>query len=95
MVDYHHSTTLSSTKFFSMGADKFKGKNFLPSALKNLLLNSTHCRRKACKKHSIESIPRMTPTVIDTKKYMPIRMIMALALTIPPPMVFSKKTRDN
>lgn len=78
-----------------MGSTSVKGANFHPSALKNLLLNSTHWSLNACKKHSIVSIPMMTPKVILKNKYIPITMVMAFAPSIPPPIVFSKNTFDS
>ena len=95
-LEHHHSSTARSFASDAyIGVTRFRGMNLRPSALKNFELNSTHCRRRACRKHSIESIPIMTPAVIDTKKYIPIKIIIALALTIPPPIVFSKNTRAS
>ena len=91
----HSSTARTFAKDASIGPTKFNGINLRPSALKNFELNSTHWRRRACKKHSIESMPMITPAVIETKKYIPINIMIAFALTIPPPIVFSKNTRAN
>lgn len=78
-----------------MGSTSVRGANFHPSALKNLLWNSTHCSLNACKKHSIVSIPMMTPKVMLKNKNIPITIVIALAPSIPPPIVFSKNTFDN
>ncbi len=78
-----------------MGSTSVKGTNFHPSALKNLLWNSTHCSLKACKKHSIVSIPIMTPKVMLKNRYIPIAIVIALAPSIPPPIVFLKNTFDS
>ena len=94
-LNHYSASALIFASESSIGVTKFKGVNLRPSALKNFELNSTHCRRRAWRKHSIESIPMITPAVIDTKKYIPINIMIALALTIPPPIVFSKNTRAN
>jgi len=77
------------------GPSRDKGKNFLPSALKNLLSNYTHCRRRACRKHSIVSMAMMTPTEMLKKKYIPNAITIVFADYIPPPIVFCKKTRES
>lgn len=99
-IKWHQNQSSSSSClilviFCWMGRVNAKGLKAWPSALKNLLLNYTHCRRRACKKHSIVSIPIITPIVMLKKKYIPIAMMIVLALWIPPPIVFYKKTLDS
>lgn len=65
---YSSASSLSLTMCDWMGPSSSSGANFTPSALKNLLSNSTHCRRSACKKHSIVSINMMTPKEMFRKK---------------------------
>lgn len=91
----NHYSYLTASAFAWMGSTSVRGLNFHPSALKNLFWNSTHCRRNACKKHYIVSIPIMTPNVMLNHKNIPITITMALAPYMPPPIVFSKKTFDN
>lgn len=57
---------------FSKAYVKLKGLNAFPSALKNLLANSTQCRRRECKKHSIKSMAINTPKVTLAKMKNPI-----------------------
>ena len=90
-----HYSFLTASALAWMGSTRVKGANFHPSALKNLLLNSTHCNLNACKKHSIVSIPIMTAKVMLKNKNMPITMVIAFALSIPPPIVFSKNTFES
>jgi len=92
---YDHYSCRTASAFAWIGSTSVKGVNFHPSALKNLFWNSTHWRRKACKKHYMVSIPMMTPKVMLNHKNIPITITMALAPSIPPPIVFSKKTFDN
>ena len=49
----------------------------------------------ACKKHSIKSIPIITPSVILMNTAQPIKVIINDPLTIPPPTVIAKNTRAN
>lgn len=48
------------------------GLNLYPSALKNLFWNSTQCKRRVCKKHSIKSMHIKTANVILAKMKNPI-----------------------
>ncbi len=91
----NHYSSLTRSALAWIGSTSVNGVNFHPSALKNLFWNSTHCRRNACKKHSIVSIPMMTPNVMLNHKNIPITIVIALAPWIPPPIVFSKNTFDN
>lgn len=50
------------------GPSRVRGSNLRPSALKNLLSNYTHCRRRAWRKHYIESIAMITPREMFRKK---------------------------
>ncbi len=90
-----HSYSLTASVLAWIGTTRVKGANFHPSALKNLFWNYTHCRRNACRKHSIVSIPIITAKVMLNHKNIPITITIAFAPSIPPPIVFSKNTFDN
>ena len=51
-----------------------------------------HYNRRACRKHSIKSIPIITPNVILSHRTQPTINTIILPVTIPPPIVFSKNT---
>ncbi len=100
LIDYlynlfNHSKFLIAVALTCNDACIYNGANFHPSALKNLLLNSTHCNLKACKKHYIVSIPIITPKVMLKNRYIPMQITITFAPCIPPPIVFYKNTLDS
>ena len=56
---------------------KENGSNAYPLPLKNLLLNSTQCKRSACKKAERDSMSMSTPIVANAQTAKPTTMAMA------------------
>ena len=91
---FHWKIRLSFA-FYWIGSLNVRALNFHPSALKNLFCISTHCKRSPCRKHSIKSIPIITPNVMLVNKNMPTIMTKIFPVSIPPPIVFSRNTLDS
>jgi hypothetical protein len=85
------------------GREEWKWREFDPISLIELVLEfdpedigrKYHCKRRACKKHSIKSIIMRTPRVQWRKTGQPMKMVRNEASSIPAPIHFEKNTLAN